>query len=80
MAFQLFQKLHLLIYASQFMTSQIIPLLFFLMNLESVEKKEKNTKFEYLENEQRLLDEVNFYSSKKTMKRTQTLLMYMKLP
>ena len=79
MAFQLFQKLHLLIYASQFMTSQIIPLLFFLMNLESVEKKEKNTKFEYLENEQRLLDEVNFYSSKKTMKRTQTL-MYIKLP
>ena len=80
MAFQLFQKLHLLIYASQFMTSQIIPLLFFLMNLESVEKKEKNTKFEYLENEQRLLDEISFYSFKKTMKRTQTLLMYMKLP
>ena len=32
------------IYASQFMTSQIIPLLFVLLNLESVEKKGKNYK------------------------------------
>ena len=39
----LFQKLHLQIYASQFMTSQIIPLPFVLLHLESVER-EKITK------------------------------------
>ena len=36
---ELFQKLHLQIYASQFMTSQIIPLPFVLLNLEGVERK-----------------------------------------
>ena len=41
--FELFQKLHLLIHASQFMTSEIIPLSFVLLNLESVER-EQNTK------------------------------------
>ena len=36
--------LHLVIYASQFIASQIIPLLFVLLNLESVERKTKNYK------------------------------------
>ena len=40
----LFQKLHMQIYASQFMTSKIIPLPFVLLYLESVERKGKNTK------------------------------------
>ena len=38
--FELLQKLHALIYAGQFMT-QIIPLSFVLLNLESVERKEE---------------------------------------
>ena len=38
---ELFQKLPLQIYGSQFMTSQIIPLPFVLLNLEIVERKEK---------------------------------------
>ena len=42
--FELFQKLHLQIYSSQFMTSYIIPLPFGLLNLESVERKGKITK------------------------------------
>ena len=42
--FELFQKLHLQIYAGHFMTSQIIPLSFVLLNLESVERKGKNYK------------------------------------
>ena len=41
---ELFQKLHLQIYASQFMTSQIIPLSLALLYLESVERKGKNYK------------------------------------
>ena len=41
--FELFQKLHLQICASQCMTL-IIPLPFVLLNLESVERKRKNTK------------------------------------
>ena len=41
---KLFQKLNLLIYASQFMTFKIVPLSFVLLNLESVEMKEKNYK------------------------------------
>ena len=41
---ELFQKLHLQIYASQFMTSQIIPPPFVLLYLESVERKGKNYK------------------------------------
>ena len=44
MVFELFQKLHLQIYANQFMTSEIIPLPFAHLNLESVEWKGKNTK------------------------------------
>ena len=40
----LFQKLHMQIYASQFMTSQIIPLPFVLLYLESVERTGKNYK------------------------------------
>ena len=44
MVVELFQKLHLQIYASQFMTSQIIPLPFLLFYLESVERKGKNYK------------------------------------
>ena len=39
-----FQKLHLQIYASTFMTSQIIPLPLALWNLESVETKGKKYK------------------------------------
>ena len=41
---ELFQNLHLQIYTSQFMTSQIIPLPFVLLNLERVERKTKNYK------------------------------------
>ena len=41
---ELFQKLHLQIYASQFMTLQIILLPFVLLNLESVKRKGKNYK------------------------------------
>ena len=52
--FELFQKWHLQIYASQFMTSYIMPWPFVLLNLEIVERKEKDLqKFEYLENEKR---------------------------
>ena len=43
-AFELFQKLHLQIYASQFMTSYIIPLPLALLNLEKVERMGKITK------------------------------------
>ena len=42
--FELFKKLHLQIYASQFITSQIFPLLFVLLNPEIVERKGKNYK------------------------------------
>ena len=42
--FELFQKLHLQIYANQFMTSQIIPLPCVLLNPEIVERKGKNYK------------------------------------
>ena len=42
--FKLFPKLHLQIYASQFMTSQTTPLPFVLLNLQSVER-EKITQF-----------------------------------
>ena len=41
---ELFQKLHLQIYASQFMASQVIPLPFVALNLESMERKGKNYK------------------------------------
>ena len=44
MIFELFQKLHLLIYATQFMTSEIIPLPLVLLHLEGVERKGKNYK------------------------------------
>ena len=44
MVSELFQKLHLQISASKFMTSYIIPLPFVLLNLESVERKGKNYK------------------------------------
>ena len=46
--FELFQKLLLLIYAHQFMKSQIISLTFVILDLESVEKKGKITK-KYIE-------------------------------
>ena len=41
---ELFQKLHLQNYASQFMTSKIIPLPFIFLNLENVEREGKNYK------------------------------------
>ena len=61
--FELFQKLHLLICPSQFMISQIIPLSFIIWNLESMKRKRKNyQKFEYLENEERFLDQIKYFS------------------
>ena len=48
MVVELLQKLHLQIYAIQFMTSQIIPLPFVLLNLESMEKKGKTYKTLYI--------------------------------
>ena len=42
--FELLKKLHLRIYASQFMTSQIIPLPSVFLYLKSVERKGKITK------------------------------------
>ena len=63
--FELFQKLHLQIYASQFITSEIIPLPFVSLNLESVEGKVKNLqKFEYLKNKKSFFNEMEniFYS------------------
>ena len=53
---ELYQKLHLKIYSSQFMTSQIIPLPFVLLYLESKERKGK--KFEYAENKKSFFDEI----------------------
>ena len=41
---ELFQKSHLQIYASRFMASQIIPLSFALLYLESMESKGKSYK------------------------------------
>ena len=55
--FELFQNLHLQIYASQLMKSQIIPLPFALLYLESLER-ENFKKFEYLENKKSILDEI----------------------
>ena len=47
----LFQKLHQLIHAKQFMTSKIvIPLSFVFLHLESVKRKGKN--YKNLENEE----------------------------
>ena len=57
--FELFQKLHLLIYASQFMKSWIIPLSFVLLNLERMERKGKNYKnVNIFESEYSFLDEI----------------------
>ena len=55
--FELFQKVHLLIYGSQFMT-QIVPLSFVLFNLESGKERKKLQKFEYLEIEKTFLNEI----------------------
>ena len=56
--FELFQKSHLQIYASQPMTSYMIPLPFVFLNLESVERRGKLQKIECLENEKRFSDEI----------------------
>ena len=56
--FELFQKLHLLIYASQFIKLQITPFSFALLNLEVWKGREKIQEFEYLENETSFLDEI----------------------
>ena len=55
---QLFQKLHLQIYASRFMTSKIIQLPFTCPFLSGKcgKIKKKLLKFEYLENEKSFLD------------------------
>ena len=60
--FELFQKLYLQIYASQFMTSQIIPRPFVRLSLESVERneKKKTEKFERKENENENENEKSF--------------------
>ena len=51
--------MYLQIYASQFMTSWIIPFPFTLLNQESVERKGKKLqKFDYLENEKSFWDEI----------------------
>ena len=55
--FELFQKLHLLIYARLIHDILNYSISFVLLNLESAEMKEKITKFEYLENEKSFLDE-----------------------
>ena len=62
---RLFQKLHLQIYASQFMASWIIPLLFGLLSLESVERKKKNSKkLNILTTKRAVLDEIkNIFNS-----------------
>ena len=59
MVFELFQKSHLQIYASQFMTSELILLPFVILNLESVERG-GITKFEYLGKKKSLLDEIKY--------------------
>ena len=57
--FKLFQKLHLQIYASQFMESQNIPLPFVLLNLENLERKGKKIqKFGNLKNEKSFIDKM----------------------
>ena len=67
MVFELLRKLHLQIFASQFMTLQIIPLILFhfsnYSNSPFVSRKfgkevKKLQKFEYLENEKSFLDEI----------------------
>ena len=62
--FELFRKLHLIIYACQFMASKIIQLSFVLLNLESVERKENFTKLRYAGYEKSFLDKIKniFYS------------------
>ena len=63
--FELFQKLRLQIYESQFVTSSIIPLPFVPLNLEIVERKEKKLpKFEYLKKEDSFFNEIKniFYN------------------
>ena len=49
--------------------SKIIPLLFVLLNLEIVERREKLQKFKYLKNEKSFFDEIknNFYNFWKAM-------------
>ena len=61
MVFELFQKLHLQIYVSQFMTSKIIALSVVILNLESMERKEKMQKVHYLKNKKSFFDEANFF-------------------
>ena len=58
---ELFQTIYLLIYANQSMASEIIPLSFVLLNLESIERKGKIQKFEYLKNKKSFFDEIKSY-------------------
>ena len=55
---ELFQKLHLQIYASQFMTSQIIPLPLSFYIWKVWRWREKIQNFEYLENEKSFFAEI----------------------
>ena len=57
--FELFQKLHLLIYTSQFMAS-FYSTFIYLFEFIKCEKEGKNDKkIEYLENEKSFVDEIN---------------------
>ena len=59
MVFEFLQKIHLQIYASQCMTSLIIPFPFVLLSLKkSGKEEEKIQKFEYLENGNSFLNEI----------------------
>ena len=59
--FELFQKLQLQIYASQFMTSQVIPISIIICPFESGKcgkEGKKLQKFESLENKKSFLDDI----------------------
>ena len=58
MVFQLVEKLHLQIYASQFMTSRIILLVFPFESEKCGKEGEKLQKIENIENEKSFFDEV----------------------
>ena len=59
MVLEFFQKLHLQIYASQCMTSLILPLPFILLNLNKVERKRKKyKKLNILRTKKAFLDEI----------------------
>ena len=56
--FELFQKLHLQIYASQFMTSYYSTSICPFESRKCGKERKKSQKFEYLENKNSFLDEI----------------------